>query len=237
MRHPHSNLEWLDLQLNTLFRLDTDGRMATINELGFPRAPRLFLARSNEGNIWRLRNDLPSDLAARLDDLCRSEPVATDFKSEPQCAAAIRTLLAQQYPIRMEHRGPAFYFPKVEQQLSRALLLDESNTHLLRQHFEWMLKPIRLRKGGPVAMVVEGDAAVAVCFCSRLPKEAAEAGVNTVEAFRGRGYAQAAVRCWAAELYRQSIVPLYSTDWGNLASQAIARNLGAQFYGEDWSIH
>jgi hypothetical protein len=31
-------------------------------------------------------------------------------------------------------------------------------------------------------------------------------------------------------------IPLYSTSWDNLASQAIARKLQMVLYGEDWSI-
>ena len=105
--------------------------------------------------------------------------------------------------------------------------------------FDW------LREGwegyAPVAAVVADGRAVSVCFSSRLTSRVAEAGVETAEPFRGRGYATRAVAAWAhavrAGSPRDSAgggrLPLYSTSWENLASQAVARRLGLRLYGVD----
>jgi RimJ/RimL family protein N-acetyltransferase len=62
---------------------------------------------------------------------------------------------------------------------------------------------------------------------------AAEAGVETLEAFRGRGLATAAVACWARAVQRSGRLALYSTSWDNAPSQAVARRLSARLYGEN----
>jgi RimJ/RimL family protein N-acetyltransferase len=80
------------------------------------------------------------------------------------------------------------------------------------------------------------DQAVAICFCARLNPQAAEAGVETVAAARGQGYASAAVAGWAAAMRQRGVIPLYSTSWANVASQGVARKLGMVCYGDDWSI-
>ncbi len=107
---------------------------------------------------------------------------------------------------------------------------------MVEPHFAWLLKPGEFQHAAPVAAVVEEGKAVSICFCSRIPGQASEAGLNTVEDYRGRGYGAAAVVCWAAALRQQGCRPLYSTSWENLASQAVARKLEMVCYGEDWSL-
>jgi predicted GNAT family acetyltransferase len=64
----------------------------------------------------------------------------------------------------------------------------------------------------------------------------AEAGVETIERFRGRGYGTTSVVAWAAAIRREGRVPLYSTEWENKASRALASSLGLVCYGEDLHI-
>jgi RimJ/RimL family protein N-acetyltransferase len=77
---------------------------------------------------------------------------------------------------------------------------------------------------------------VAVCYSSRISAEAAEAGVETVESFRGRGLALEAVRAWAAAIQDSGRLAFYSTEWTNKASRRIAEKLGAHEFGEDWHL-
>jgi predicted GNAT family acetyltransferase len=84
--------------------------------------------------------------------------------------------------------------------------------------------------------VVADDAAVSLCFSARLTERAAEAGVETLEGYRGRGYAPAVVLAWAQAIRASGRVPLYSTSWDNRASQAVARKLGLVQYGVDLSL-
>ncbi len=53
--------------------------------------------------------------------------------------------------------------------------------------------------------------------------------------FRGRGYASLATAAWASAVRASGREPLYSTDWQNAASQAVARHLGLTSCGEHLS--
>jgi RimJ/RimL family protein N-acetyltransferase len=231
-----SNRQRMAVQINTLYCCDPDGRLLCINEPGNPPAPRFFLGRTREGNLWRFRHDLPIALVAQLEQLCQAEPVVADLTRPPQYEGEIKALLRTQAPIEMEYRGPAYWISSTVQPTPRVLLIDHTNLAVVQLHFPWLATPVPYYQIGPVAAVVEQDEAVAVCFCSRIPDQATEAGVETVAAYRGRGYATAAVATWAAAVHRLGCQPLYSTEWSNVASQHIARKLDMVFYGEDWSL-
>jgi len=62
---------------------------------------------------------------------------------------------------------------------------------------------------------------------------AAEAGVETLPGFRGRGFAARAVAAWAGAVAGAGLLPLYSSDWSNRASLALAARLGLIRYGVD----
>ena len=88
----------------------------------------------------------------------------------------------------------------------------------------------------PMLALVEDGAAVSLCFSARLTERVAEAGVNTLEGYRGRGYAPTVVTAWAQAIRATGRVPLYSTSWDNAASRAVARKLGLIQYGADLSL-
>ncbi|HJM75756.1 MAG TPA: GNAT family N-acetyltransferase [Dehalococcoidia bacterium] len=88
--------------------------------------------------------------------------------------------------------------------------------------------------------MVEGDRAVSICFSSHRPGTApgsgVEAGVDSLEGHRRRGYATRVIHARAAELLRQGRVPLYSTSWDNSAARAVARRLDMRLYGVSWGL-
>lgn len=223
------------LHINTLFHSDAAGRLRSVNELGDPPAPRFYLGRTLRGNLWRFRYDLPVPLVAELDALCQAEPIATDFATPPQQYAAIKALLQTHAPIQEEYRGPGWWVPEGNQSAVNVVLIDKSNAYLVETTFPWVLRE-EAYDVGPVTATLDQGRGVTICFCSRIPGQATEAGLETLAEFRGKGYATAAVIAWAAAVRKRGCLPLYSTSWDNLASQAIARKLGMVFYGEDWSL-
>jgi hypothetical protein len=237
----HSDLYLIDLQVSTLFVCDADRRLRYIREPGYEEAeldpaPRFFMGRTLEGNVWRFRHDLPDDVVHDLEQLCRSEPIAVNLADSPMNAAAIREVLHAHAPITHEERGPAYWIPDGVQAPAQVVLVSEANAYLLEANFPWKLTSRSGFKTGPLTAAVLQGSAVSICYCARLTAQAAEAGVETVEAARGHGYASAAGDGWASVVHQRGLIPLYSTSWENVASQGVARKLDMVRYGEDWSI-
>jgi GNAT superfamily N-acetyltransferase len=234
----------MNVHINTLYLCDDRGRLVAVNEDGAPLAPLFYMGRTPQGNVWRFRHDLPAVAQAQLDRLCRAEPITQELAPLPQHYAAIRAVIAEFAPQhhQVEYRGPAYWIPESAEGALTAphgaevVLLTAEDAYLIPTAFAWMLPLSPTRGIDPVVVTVENGQAVAVCFCARRPGQATEAGVETLPACRGKGYATATVATWAAEVRRRGVLPMYSTAWDNFASQAIARKLGMVLYGEDWSI-
>lgn len=229
-----TDLAYMALQVDVLYRLDAAGRLRCINEAHEPPAPRFFMGRTRHGNLCRFRYDLPDELCQKLERLCAAEPVTTDFTAPPIHAAAIKEALASHAPVGDEYRGPAYWIPAGYSIPPHVVLITEANQHLLLSGFSEMV-PVT-GTGGPITAAVVDDTAVAVCHTARITAAAAEAGVKTLLDSRGQGHATAAVVGWAAAIRQSGRLPLYSTWWENHASQGVARKLGMVFYGEDWSL-
>jgi GNAT acetyltransferase len=240
-----SDLDLMRRQAATLYLLDDRRRMVAVNEATRPAAPRVFLGRTGEGNVWHLRHDLPPGLAGQLADLLATEPTADDLLGlgtaehrplEPRCLPALRAALAPVGPVEREWRGPAYLIPPGASAPVAAPIREivGRDPALLGSPFEWLVAELADR--APALAAVERGRAVAICFCSRRTEGAAEAGVETAPAHRGRGLASAAAAAWAAAVRRRDLLPLYSTSWDNLASRGVARRLGARLYGEDLSL-
>ncbi|MYF91323.1 MAG: GNAT family N-acetyltransferase [Gemmatimonadetes bacterium] len=93
-----------------------------------------------------------------------------------------------------------------------------------------------LDSGRPYLAVIEDSQAVSIYQSVRLSWRAHEAGVDTLEAYRQRGYAVSTVAAWALAVRALDLVPLYSTSWENVASQRVARRLGLVQYGVDYHV-
>lgn len=236
-----THLELMAIQINTLFRTDDVGQLRWVNEPGedesCPPAPRFFMGRTREGNLWRFGADLPAQVRQEVNELCLAEPVVDDPCLPPVHADAIRNVLERSEAVREEYRGPAYWIAQDPPISGNAVLITPANLELLRSHFPHWLTPPPYYELGPAAVTIVDGAAVAICCCVRVPGKATEAGVETAPVYRGKGYAPAAVACWAAAVRQQGIIPLYDTSWENLASQRVAQKLGMVQYGEDWSIY
>ena len=228
------DLDLARMQVAALYVHDARGRLLRVNEPDPEHdAPRFFLARMAAGNLWRTRHDLPGDLAAELEHLALDEPAVVELREPPRHAAAYAALLEQHAPIGDRYAGPAYYLPELAAPAG-AVTITRANAALLQVHFPYTLS--RLTELAPVAAVVADGVAVATCSSVRITAQVAEAGIHTVEEYRGRGYGAEAVRGWAAALRATGRLPLYSTWWSNAASLAVAKKVGAIRYAAEFSL-
>jgi GNAT superfamily N-acetyltransferase len=187
------------------------------------------LIRGSTEAAWAVRDDVADDVADELNDLARREPVSDEWERPP--------IHARRYQAALGGRvgwGPAFEFPESTGTPDGVVGVHEEA--LLQPHFPgWVAGEIEAGES-PVLAVLVGGRAVSACFCARRSDVAAEAGLDTAPAFRGRGYAGRVTSAWAAAVRAMGRTPLYSTSWANASSLAVARNLGLRIYATDWSI-
>lgn len=224
----------IEIQLGVLFARSPSGDLIATRDAVPRAAPRVFLGRSREANAWAVRGDVEPVLRGKLERLLAAEPRwdGGDSRAWPRCRARVHELLS---PVASEHRGPAYV---LDAELPRD---DRAREILLAERFAWQAAFPWLAEEfeavAPVAIAFAEGEPAAICHAPRgVTAAAAEAGVETLERFRGRGLATAAVACWARAVRRRGRLALYSTSWGNEASQAVARRLGARLYGEDWHL-
>jgi hypothetical protein len=229
------------LHLETLFVLDGRGRITSTREPGGSSGPLFALVRGLPANVWAVRGDVPDDLAREIERLASAEPVAADPRSAPAHAERYLALLrlggsmqASREGLRIE-AGPAFAFPGSVSCLGDVAVIGDERA--LERHFRgWIPGEIAAGRKPVTAVLVDGHP-VSVCFCARSSDAAAEAGVETADGFRGRGFASRVTSAWAVAIRDEGRIPLYSTSWSNHASLAVARKLGLIAYASSWSVY
>ena len=231
-----SDRELMKIQVEALFTSDGNGRLRGINdpdgEIG--PAPRFFFGHTKEGSICRFRYDLPESVVTPLKEVAAAEPMLMDSQKFPRGHSQFKDILQSHAPIEQVWVGPAYRFPDRIEPPANVVRLSCENAGLLRGNFAKMVP--ELDSGRPYLAAIEDSQAVSICQSVRLSWRAHEAGVDTLEAYRRRGYAVSTVAAWALAVRALDLVPLYSTSWENVASQRVARRLGLIQYGVDYHV-
>jgi hypothetical protein len=218
------------LQLATLFVTDARQRIVCTREPHPSPGPAFIFIRGASTCAWAVRADVPGPVARDLERLASDEAPSVIWD---------RPLLhAERYAALLSGRirsGPAFTFPEhLDDETGHTFVVSDEDE--LSLHFSgWTSGEI---DGGraPVVAVREDGHAVSICFCARRSTLAAEAGIETAAPFRRRGYAQRTAIAWATRVRALGLLPLYSTDWSNHASLALARKLKLVAFAADFSV-
>jgi GNAT acetyltransferase len=218
------------LQLETLFVTDARHRIVCTREPHPSRAPAFILVRGPSACAWAVRADVPESAALELIRWASQEPPSAVWE-RPLLHADRYAALLGGGRIRF---GPSFAFPEHLERAGETILV--RNEIELGHHFSgWVTGEIDAGRG-PVLAVRDGDHPVSVCFCARRSAAAAETGIETAAPFRGRGYASRVAIAWAREVRAAGLTPLYSTDWSNQPSLALARKLKLVPFATDFNI-
>ena len=187
-----------------------------------------MLVRDTRACAWAVHADVPSHVASEVTALARQETATRVVSAAPLHADAYVALLGGRVD-----SGPVFTFPPTVPAPSDTVLVTELS-ELTRRFRGWTADEIPERS--PIVGLRQDGHIVSVCFCARLSKVAAEAGVETAMDYRGRGFGARVTAAWAQLILESGRLPLYSTSWTNAASLSVARKLGLMLCASDWSI-
>jgi hypothetical protein len=220
----------MNLRTEIDFTYDARGRMLLTNEPCSEArrpAPRFTVGRARGGHMARFGATLPE---ANVDALQRFIDGLSPVESLRFPESTLSTLRALMGGPETGG-GPAYRFPADIPSLSGVTRLTEGNRDLARETFAWLHREVA--DWQPCFVVIVDGAVVSACYSSRIGPRAAEAGVDTLAEFRGRGYAAAVTAAWGSEIRAIGRIPIYSTGWTNLASQGVARRVGLEQFGAD----
>jgi GNAT superfamily N-acetyltransferase len=233
-----NTLELAELHLDLLYGRDGDGLMAGSRDPAIA-APIFHLVRTVTGNRWLLLAALPRERRAELEAALAAEPVVRDLaemEGRPPVLNGILPLIGSGRTPLKEYRGPAFVFPEsLPQPGGEVEVLTDPASALTVPELAWVRTATATEQPLAVARDPAGNV-VAVCHSARSTARAAEAGVETAPAYRGRGLAGSVVAAWAAAVRTEGCLPFYGAAWTNPASRAVARKLGLIPFSEDFHI-
>ncbi|MGH6835948.1 MAG: GNAT family N-acetyltransferase [Methylocella sp.] len=208
-----------------MFTSDERGRLT-----GY--APCLHLLRAPKRLICRCHADLADEVADALDGLAR-RPRGRPGEWAREYADYAR-VLSSVAPLKALRAGPIYSFPARSESGCAAVSINEDNAELLVGGLEEWRPDVAA--GLPMMAMVVNGRAVSVCASVKASTSAHCAGVETLPAYRGRGFAPLAVAAWAQAVWALGAAPFYGTTFDNDASQGVARRLGLSLIGSEFSI-
>lgn len=239
-----TDLELLEIEIETLWSADHRGRLVKSRGYDGRTAPHLVIAVSNDGQIAAIGHEVPDALAVELQAAVAGgspSPPATPPASLARCEQLLKESIG---PVELSS-GPGYLIPPATAFESAAKIVhsDDGNAENLRDQIperagwrreEWHL----LLDGvfGPWAVATIGDRIIAICHTARLTDRGAEAGLWTDPEFRGQGHGAAATAAWASLLAPSGRHLFYSTSATNLSSQGVAARLNLHPIGWMWQL-
>lgn len=209
----------LILQFAAMWTRDPDGLLLEENDASGRLAPLVAVGVTNAG--WRV-----VEVGAAMPDAEAIRSSLERGRGEPDEAESVHLLEVAGTGV-VTARGPSYLIPPslpdVRLEDDAALVWSEEAGS------EESPYPTR-------AAVVLGGRVVSACCTVRLSDQAAEAGVDTLEDFRGRGFASAATSHWASRMRATGRELFYSTSEDNHASQRVAERLGLHRIGVIWTL-
>ena len=227
-----TNLDLMRMHVHALYCHDEHSRITSINDWQGAAAPRFYLGRTDAGVLWRFGTTLPVDVCEKLEALCNDEPL-TPF-DRPRHESSYVRILSTLSTVKQVWHGPAYWFSRGIPEADGPILINQNNAQLLSGGLRAWLPDVPHQQ--PLAAIVEDGRAVSVCASVRITPTAHEAGVETLESHRRKGYAVSVVSAWAMAVEMLSALPMYSTSTENTASQCVAARLGLSTYGVDFHI-
>ncbi len=189
----------LALEASVLFVMSDSGRVVCENSSDRSAAPRLSLAGCASLNIVRVRDDVDEKTSQAIESLAATEPALREPESTPVHIDEYVELLAAEAPVEDFGSGLIWTFPeRLAYEHSATLVAsDTAEGYRLLARLAEEGMPAALVAAGfvdigefwaPWCVALDGDEIASIAFAARLGPAAAETGVFTVPAYRGRGF-------------------------------------------------
>ena len=239
--------ELLGIRTTTNFVLSASGRILHQNSPDKEPGPRLYLAGCQSANVTLIRHDVGERTAQAIERLAADEPPLRDRDSLPVRLDEYLDLLSAEAPVEQWDAGLIWTFPDHLDYEHPAVLVGSDTPEgdrLLDRLTEQGMPEALLVAGfvdvgefwAPWCVALQGDEIASIAFAARLGPAAAETGVYTFAAFRGRGLAPAATAGWASLPALSGRRLFYSTSRTNISSQRVTQRLGLRFIGASLTI-
>jgi hypothetical protein len=230
------NHELLERQIRNLFVVDDHRRLVRVNEPGDRQPPLFYMGRAAKGCVAFVRAGVPDDVAHQLFAAAETEAPTDDFSSPPPVLELAARLAREMGLPATTRRGPAYIAMHDPPAIEIDAQVMPAGGQVLHPQLAARWDSDRLPELELAFGVQVDGRIVALCHSARLGARDAEAGVETVEAHRQRGYAAAATAAWIRSVHDSGRTAFYSTDWENVASQGVARRVGLKLLGELSSV-
>ena len=193
-------------------------------------SPHFYLFRTTDAVLCRCHADLSDNAAQLLQRIAAAERGRQ--RDWPHEHGRYLKVLASVGAVQAIRAGMLYRVANPPK--SEATPITQANAHVLRGGLEEWLPDVeagRLIYGA----IVDGRA-VSLCASVKEVEGAHAAGVETLPSHRRRGFAADAVAAWATAVLRMGATPFYGTTFDNLASQGVARGLGMELVGSEFSV-
>ena len=217
--------ERLTQQIDALAGVDAAGRLVG-------PGPDLYVFRSPEWAICRCHARLAGDVVAELEAVARATRGRP--RDWPRAYGRYLSILGSAGRVTAMRAGPLYRVPAPPPELAPATRITPANAELLSDGLDEWLPDVAASL--PMCAAIVDGRAVSLCASVHAARSAHAAGVETLPAWRGRGLASQAVAAWAQVVLDEGATPFYGTTFDNLASQGVARRLGMELVGSEFSL-
>jgi len=193
-------VDLIKLNIGLEYVIDSGGLLVPLSGIDPAETARVYVIRHESGYVTYFRHDLPCQIRDRLAALAPKQAF-NDHQT-------VKSVLAEDAPCERIWIGKGCYFRDMP------MLSDF---------------PDAVWKDGCYMVMVAGKP-VARAWSARENKAVAEVAVETLPAFRRRGYGRQVTAAWAYRVMKAGKIAFYSHERDNRASEALARSLGVVEY-------
>ena len=229
-----SQKELLEIHVRALFTMDSDSKLVSINEPwdSTKIAPRFYIGKTLNGTIiYRFRYDIPEKIINLLENFINGENCENNDFSFKYLIEYLRILGTDNYFSEVCYYGKN-YLQEYYNNCNKITVENIKNYEL--NGLEWLKDEIMYCQ--PCFGLIENKQVVSLCMSVRITENAHEAGIETIENYRGRNHAKNVLSAWMKEIQNSNCLALYSTNTKNKSSQRVAEKAFLDKYAIGISI-